>query len=372
MSGTPLYLGLISGTSADGIDAALLELEPHPRVVAAATYPYPEPLRETLVALIARQRTPRGVEELADLDASVGVCFAEAALALLAAAGVPASAVRAVGSHGQTISHRPDAKPPHTWQIGDPSRIAERTGITTVADFRRRDVAAGGQGAPLVPAFHAACFRSVMEDRAVLNLGGIANLTILPAATSAPVRGFDCGPGNALLDEWTRRHLGQPYDRHGVWAASGRVDAALLASLLSDPFLARPPPKSTGREYFNLHWLSGRHPGLGALDPADVQATLLEFTARASADALLRHAAESRRVLVCGGGQRNARLMDRLTALLAPRMVESTAAHGIDPDFVEAAAFAWLAAATLAGRPGNLPEVTGASGPRILGAIYPA
>lgn len=370
MSGTPLYLGLISGTSADGIDAALVELEPRPRVLAAATYPYPEPLRESLVALIARQRMPSGIEELGILDASVGVCFAEAALALLAAAGVPASAVRAVGSHGQTISHRPNAQPPHTWQIGDPARIAERTGIPTVADFRRRDVAAGGQGAPLVPAFHAACFRSAEEDRAVLNLGGIANLTVLPAAAS--VIGFDCGPGNALMDEWTRRHLGQPYDRDGDWAASGRVDAGLLATLLADPFLARPPPKSTGREYFNLCWLSDRMPGLGALDPADVQATLLEFTARSSADAILRHAANSRRILVCGGGGRNARLMDRLTALLAPRIVESTAAHGIDPDFVEAAAFAWLAAATLAGRPGNLPEVTGARGPRILGAIYPA
>jgi anhydro-N-acetylmuramic acid kinase len=372
VSATPLYLGLISGTSADGIDAALLALDPHPHLLAALTHPYPESLRGRLLALISRRQPAATPDELGELDARVGLCFAEAALALLARAEVPAAAVRAIGSHGQTLSHRPGGDPPHTWQIGDPARIVERTGITTVADFRRRDVAAGGQGAPLVPAFHAACFRNPREERAVLNLGGIANLTVLPSDPAAPVLGFDCGPGNALLDEWIERQRGQPCDRGGDWAASGRIDEELLATLLADPFFADPPPKSTGREYFNLGWAEERYPGLLALDPADVQATLLELTARSVVSALLAHAPSTRRILVCGGGVHNRRLIARLAALLAPRRIESTAMHGIDPDFVEAAAFAWLAAATVAGRPGNLPEVTGAHGPRILGAIYPA
>lgn len=367
-----LYLGLISGTSADGIDAALLACEAEPRVLWARTHPYPEPLREALLPLIARRRAPSSLEELGELDARVGRCFAEAALALLAQAGVPPAAVRAIGSHGQTISHRPEGELAHTWQIGDPTRIAEQTGILTVADFRRRDIAAGGQGAPLVPAFHAACFRSATEDRVVLNLGGIANLTVLPSNLEAPVLGFDCGPGNALMDEWVRLHRGEPFDRRGDWAASGCPDPVLLSSLLAEPFFARPPPKSTGREQFNLHWLARRCPALADLEPADVQATLLELTARSVASAIAAHAPFCQRVLVCGGGVHNARLIERLRTLLAPRPVESTAQHGIDPDFVEAAAFAWLAAATLAGRPGNLPEVTGARGPRILGAIYPA
>lgn len=372
MSSASLYLGLISGTSADGVDAALLELDPRPRVIAAATYPYPRKLRAALLPLIARQRPPASLEELGELDARIGLCFADAALALLAQAGVPAEAVRAIGSHGQTISHRPDGSPPHTWQLGDPTRITERTGITTVADFRRRDLAAGGQGAPLVPAFHAACFRTSEEQRAVLNLGGIANLTVLPSTPDAPVLGFDCGPGNALMDEWVGLHRGEPYDRGGEWAASGEVEDDLLAILRADPFFARPPPKSTGREYFNLAWLAARDPQLARREPANVQATLLELTARVCASAVLDHAPECRRVLVCGGGAHNGRLIHRLRALLAPCLVESTAAHGIHPDFVEAACFAWLAAATLAGRPGNRPEVTGARGPRLLGAIYPA
>ncbi|HMM25141.1 MAG TPA: anhydro-N-acetylmuramic acid kinase, partial [Pseudoxanthomonas mexicana] len=265
--------------------------------------------------------------------------------------------------------HRPQADPPFTWQLGDGNVIAERSGIDTVADFRRRDVAAGGQGAPLMPAFHAALLGSPQEDRAVLNLGGIANFTLLPVG--GEVRGFDTGPANALMDAWCERHTGRAYDADGAFAASGQVDAALLARLLAEPWFALPPPKSTGREHFHLEWLQARM-GETALSPADVQATLLDLTARTVADALQMTQPDTRRVLVCGGGVRNAALMARLAAYLPQAIVESTAMHGLEPDYVEAMGFAWLARETLAGRPGNLPAVTGASGRRILGTVFPA
>ena len=372
-SASALYLGLMSGTSADGIDAALVRFEGEGRalrcqLVHGRTFAWDEATRTRLVALGQGADTV-SLDALGALDATVALAFADAALALLQDAGVPRGRVRAIGSHGQTIRHRPQADPPFTWQLGDGNVIAERSGIDTVADFRRRDVAAGGQGAPLMPAFHAALLGSPQEDRAVLNLGGIANFTLLPVG--GEVRGFDTGPANALMDAWCERHTGRAYDADGAFAASGQVDAALLARLLADPWFALPPPKSTGREHFHLDWLQARM-GETVLPPADVQATLLDLSARTVADALQMTQPDTRRVLVCGGGVRNAVLMARLAAYLPQAIVESTAMHGLEPDYVEAMGFAWLARETLAGRPGNLPAVTGASGRRILGTVFPA
>ncbi|WP_411833830.1 anhydro-N-acetylmuramic acid kinase [Pseudoxanthomonas mexicana] len=365
-----LYLGLISGTSADGIDAALVRFEedaPGARceLLLGRTYPWDPALRATLIAW-GQGAIDAPIDEIGRLDAHTGEVFAEAALRLLDEAQVPAAAVRAIGSHGQTIRHRPHSQPAFTWQIGDGNVIAERTGIDTVADFRRRDVAAGGHGAPLMPAFHNALLRSPDEDRAVLNLGGIGNLTLLPR--QGEVRGFDTGPANALLDAWCQRHTGRAFDQDGAFAARGRVDAGLLARLLDEPWFALPPPKSTGREQFHLGWVEGK---LDAASAVDVQATLLELTAATVADALRATQPDTARVLVCGGGVHNRALMARLAQRLPGVVVESTAAHGLDPDHVEAMGFAWLARETLAGRPGNLPSVTGARGWRVLGAVYP-
>ena len=362
-----LYLGLISGTSADGIDAALVRFEGTAcHLVASRTSRWDEALRARLVAL-GQGGDATSLDELGALDVQVAEAFADAATQLLEAAKVAATDVRAIGSHGQTIRHRPNAAHPFTWQLGDGNVIAERTGIDTVADFRRRDVAAGGQGAPLVPAFHAALLHDASEDRAVLNLGGIANFTLLPR--DGQVRGFDTGPANALLDAWCDRHRGMPYDAQGAFAASGAVDAALLERLRADPWFALPPPKSSGREHFHLDWVQARLPGDARAE--DVQATLLELTATTVADALLAHQPTTRRVLACGGGVHNPVLLARIAAHLPGIRVESTAAHGLDPDSVEAMAFAWLARETLAGRPGNLPAVTGARGSRVLGVVYP-
>ena len=366
----PLFLGLMSGTSADGIDAALVQFpdEGGCHFVHGHTFDWDPALRAELVAL-GQGHEPASLDALGQLDARVGIAFAEAANGLLAQAGVDRAQVRAIGSHGQTIRHRPTSDPAFTWQIGDAKRIAELTGITTVADFRRRDVAAGGQGAPLMPAFHLAMLGSGDEDRAVLNLGGIANLSLI--ARDGSLLGFDTGPANALLDGWCQRHLGTSFDAAGAFAASGRVDAALLARLLAEPWFALPPPKSTGREQFHLDWVQARL-GEPALAPADVQATLLELTAATVADALLAHLPEVKRLLVCGGGVRNPPLLRRIGARLPGVVVVSSAEHGLDPDFMEAMGFAWLARETLGGRPGNLPAVSGARGLRILGAIHPA
>jgi len=373
-----LFIGLISGTSADGIDAALVRFRESPagalrcELVRGRTYAWNDALRERLVAL-GQGGDARSLEELGTLDVQVGECFADAARQLMDEAGVGANEVSAIGSHGQTIRHRPcgaehDGRAPFSWQIGDGNVIAERTGLTTVADFRRRDIAAGGQGAPLVPAFHAAVLHDAGEGRAVLNLGGIANFTLLPE--HGEVRGFDTGPANALLDAWCARHTGEAFDADGALAAQGRVDDALLARMLAEPWFALPPPKSSGREQFHLAWLDRHMSGDEAV--ADVQATLLELSAVTVADALRAQQPETRRVLVCGGGVRNTRLIARIGAHLPGVAVESTASLGLDPDFVEAMAFAWLARQTLTGLPGNVPAVTGARGPRVLGAIYPA
>lgn len=357
----------------DAVDAALAEAPAAGdgfRVLATQRTEIPRPLAERLrrLALPGAWTAADGdaIDELGALDRQVGELFASAALALLASQGLAPAAVRAIGSHGQTLRHRPRAADPFTLQIGDPNLLAARTGIPVVADFRRRDVALGGQGAPLVPAFHLAMFADPAERRAVLNLGGIANLTLL--APGEPVTGFDTGPANGLMDAWTRHHLDRPFDEDGRWAATGQVSAPLLEALHGHPFLRLPAPKSTGPEEFDLRWLGERLAAVGAVRPEDVQATLCEFTALTVAEAL---APAPARLIVCGGGVHNRRLMARLAARLPATRVESSAAHGLDPDHVEAAAFAWLAARTLAGEPGNLPGVTGASRPAVLGGLWP-
>ena len=363
-----LFLGLISGTSADGIDTALVDFaDGHARLRFGRTYPWDPELRAQLVAL-GQQDASLSLDAIAELDVRIGRGFAGAALQALGDSGTPAAAVRAIGSHGQTLRHRPRGPYPYTLQLGDPSTLAERTGIAVVADLRRRDVAAGGHGAPLLPGLHAALLHAPDEDRVVLNLGGIANLTLLPGR--GPVRGFDTGPANALMDAWCLRHLGHDYDRDGAFAARGRVDRALLARLRDDDWFDLPPPRSTGRDHFHLGWVEARLRGDEA--PADVQATLTALTAGTVADALLATQPGTRRVIACGGGVHNPVLMAALAAALPGAQVESSAAHGVDPDHVEAMGFAWLARQTLLGLPGNLPEVTGAAGPRVLGGIYPA
>ncbi len=358
----------MSGTSMDAVDAAVVDFAgAAPQLVAASSSPWPFDLRERLQQLA--EGSVLDANRFALLDAEVGEFLAEAVEVLLGQHAIDRKEIGAIGCHGQTVAHVPDGSPATTLQLGDANVIAEHTGITTVNDFRRRDMAAGGQGAPLAPAFHAAILRDTREDRVVLNLGGIANVTILPADPHLPVRGFDTGPANCLMDLWIRQHRGEPYDRHGEWAACADADPRLLAALLDDPFFTRQPPKSTGTQHFSMSWLDGRLAALPALPPATVQATLLALTCRTIADAIHRHAPATRRVLVCGGGAHNRTLMTHLGSLLA-LPVESTAAFGIDPDWMEAMAFAWLARQALLHAAGNLPEVTGAKGPRILGAIH--
>jgi anhydro-N-acetylmuramic acid kinase len=296
--------------------------------------------------------------------------YASAVEDLLLHAEIDAAEVRAIGAHGQTVRHRPEAG--YTIQVNAPATLAELTRIDVVADFRSRDVAAGGQGAPLVPAFHAAVF-SGTTPRAVINIGGISNLTGLPAqGGDATVLGFDCGPGNVLIDAWALEHLGEPIDRDGRWAAGGRVDDAMLATLLAEPYFALPPPKSTGRDLFNVAWLRRRLAGGAILDPHDVITTLTRFTAVAIGRSLTAFFPQAEDVVVCGGGARNATLMKMLAEEVAPRPVRDSDALGVAAEHVEAIAFAWLARAFFLRMPGNLPAATGAEGPRLLGALYPA
>lgn len=360
-----LFVGLMSGTSMDAVDAALVDIEPDkPRLIGTHSHPIPHELAVTLRELAT------GSDPLPDsggtLDAQVGALFADAALALLKEAGVQPADVTAIGSHGQTIRHCPDADPPFTVQLGDPDTIAHRTGILTVADFRQADMAAGGQGAPLAPAFHAQVLRSHTENRVVLNLGGIANITVLPA--TGDVTGFDTGPGNTLLDAWTRRYRDVAYDEDGTWARGGTADTALLEKLLDDAYFRAPPPKSTGTEYFNFRWLDFRL--TGSENPQDVQATLVALTARTVANAIGNAANDVGRVLVCGGGVHNGFLMKALGHELDPVPVVSTETAGVDPDWVEAMTFAWLAQKKLREEPGNLPSVTGAREAVVLGTIH--
>jgi len=365
-----LAIGLMSGTSQDGVDAVLARFVGgrFDAVVAASQRRYPSALRAQLLEL-SRESHPVDARTWARLDKEVADCFAEAAEAAITAAGLTADAISVIGSHGQTVFHDPDGIG-SSLQIGDPALIAARSGATTVADFRRADIALGGQGAPLAPAFHHAVFASDDEPRAVLNLGGIANLTLLPNGDPTRVLGFDCGPANALLDDWAAARLGCDYDVDGRIAASGRPVAVLLQALLADPYYQRPPPKSTGRGQFRLAAVRDRFPTLDALAVEDVQRSFLELTVESVVAAVERFAPDVARVLVCGGGVANGFLMQRLAERHPGCVWQSTAVLGLDPQHIEGAAFAWLALRRLQGLPGNLPSVTGASRPALLGGIF--
>jgi anhydro-N-acetylmuramic acid kinase len=365
-----LFIGTLSGTSVDGVDAALVRFGARPELIASHSLAFPPELKAELLAL--GRPGENEIDRLGRADVTLGHLFARAVNELLAKAGVAPGAVRAIGSHGQTIRHRPGFDPAFTLQIGDPNVIATDTGIPVVADFRRKDLALGGQGAPLVPAFHEAVFRTKENDRVVVNIGGIANLTALPADPTAPVLGFDTGPGNTLLDAWARRALGTPMDRDGALAAGGRVVPELLAAFLREPYFVLPAPKSTGPEQFSTAWLETRLAGL-AEPPgdADVQATLVALTARSIADAIkalpLGAAPE---VFICGGGAHNTALMRALRAELPDSKVAVTDALGVAGNWVEALAFAWLARQRVLGLPGNGPQVTGASRAAGLGGVF--
>lgn len=362
----PCYIGVMSGTSLDGIDIALIEQEDQCLLKASVYLPMPEKLRMDILSLCSP-----GYDELARsalIEAQWVTLVAQGVTRLLAQESMVPADIRAIGSHGQTVRH--DPRRGFSIQIGNPALLVELTGICVVSDFRRRDIAAGGQGAPLVPAFHAALFSQEEYFLAVLNIGGFSNISLFGAAQ--PVRGFDCGPGNVLMDAWILHSQGKTFDCNGDWAASGSVAERLLLDMLADPFFQTSGPKSTGRELFNMNWLAGHlnnNPGLLA---ADVQATLLELTARSICSALLSADPQTAELLVCGGGAHNRALMNRIAELLPGCAVDSTASRGVPPDWVEAMAFAWLAHCCLEGIPSNSPSVTGARGPRVLGAIYPA
>jgi anhydro-N-acetylmuramic acid kinase len=370
------YIGLMSGTSVDGIDGVLLRFdgpgEHAPlELLGSASVPMPQSLRAQWLEL--QHAGDNELHRAALAANALSRLYAEVVARLLESSGCSAEDIVAIGAHGQTVRHQPGAHDGvgYTLQLQNPALLAELTGVTVVADFRSRDVAAGGQGAPLVPRFHRALFGQSRSALAVLNLGGMANLSAWTAPEGALI-GFDCGPANVLMDAWCQQHTGAPYDARGSWARQGRVHAGLLASMKSDPYFDAPPPKSTGRDRFNRAWLQHHLERAGAgVTPVDVQATLLELTAQTCAEACRRHAPHAEALVVCGGGACNDRLMERLGHLLAPMPVRSSAEHGLPPQWVEAAAFAWLARQTIEGRPGNDPRVTGARGPRILGAIYP-
>lgn len=360
-----LFVGLMSGTSLDGADAALVDFAASaPRTLAFASVPFGRDLHDRILRLCEP-----GTDSL-DLAASVtlelATLYANAVEGAIAAGGVAREQIVAIGCHGQTVRHRPDLG--YTVQLNDPARLAELTGIDVVADFRRRDMAAGGQGAPLVPAFHAAVFRHARHSRAVVNIGGISNVTWLPS--HGRTLGFDCGPGNVLLDGWARKHLGKQFDEDGRWGSEGRSDSDLLARLMDEPFLGAPPPKSTGRELFRLGWLENRLPR--EYRPADVQATLTEFTACSIMDAIDRFCPATDEIYLAGGGARNTALARRIGSLAGSRSVAPTDVLGVPTSHVESMAFAWLAMKCVRREPVDLTSATGARAPKILGAVYPA
>lgn len=360
-----LYIGLMSGTSLDGIDAVLVDLsQPEPLQLANCYLPFDSKLRNTLLVL----HIP-GHNELHQAQITgnqLAGLYAAAVAPLLTQAKSSNKEVKAIGCHGQTIRHCP--KHGYTLQIGNPALLAELSGITVVSDFRSRDIAAGGQGAPLVPAFNDHVLRHPGIHRVIVNIGGISNLTNLPLRIATT--GFDCGPGNLLMDAWCMQHTGKPYDDNGAWATSGKVLPALLKKMLEEPFFALPPPKSTGRDLFNMAWLLGKLKGSERAE--DVQATLLELTCQTIAQAIQRHCGGAKEIYLCGGGAHNQALRSRLVALLSDCIIQTTSVLGVDGDYLEAIAFAWLAQQTLQGKPANLPLVTGAKHPCVLGAIYHA
>jgi len=361
-----MFIGLMSGTSVDAIDAVLVDFNAQ-QIDLKATYSHPwtAELRAALLRLGQQTQATSTLHELAQLDVLTGEVFAHACLNLLHHANVAPQQVHAIGSPGQTIFHAPTLSPPYTWQLGNPNIITEITGIPTVADFRRRDMAAGGQGAPLASAFHHAYLHDAKENRVVVNIGGIANITVIPADTQQKIIGFDTGPGNALLDVWNELHNGQSFDNSGSWAELGQLQPRLLQSWLEDDYFRKLAPKTTGRDYFNLNWLE-KHL-LDQYLAVDVQATLAALTATSIAQAILAY--DPQRVLICGGGVHNSFLMKQLQQQL-PCVVESTAQHGIDPDWMEAMCFAWMAKQRLALQFNQLPDVTGARHFAILGAIF--
>lgn len=361
------YIGVMSGTSLDGVDVVLAAI--NNKFVAQQEnhfLPYPQNLRQRILAICQGQSTT--LHEIGLLDAQLGELYAQAIIELLAKVKLSASDITAIGCHGQTVWHEPESDMPFTMQIGDNNRVAALTGITTVGDFRRRDIAYGGQGAPLVPAFHLAVLGHSVEKRIILNIGGIANISLLLPGVA--VKGYDTGPGNMLLDSWNWVHNQTPYDDNGKWAATGTVNPTLLKDMLSDTYFSRSAPKSTGREYFNTQWLNYHLARVPNVFPEDVQATLVELTAISIVQQIQLNGG-CERLLVCGGGARNGQIMYRLASLLPGTEVTTTDKYGLSGDDMEALAFAWLAARTIANESGNLPSVTGASRETVLGAIYP-
>ncbi len=365
-----LFIGVMSGTSLDGIDVAVVDFQPDtPRIVHAQTIAYEDELRNALRDLCAGAAV--SISELYRHDALLGDAYAAAVNTVLEASGIEPIRIHAIGCHGQTLWHSPDTTPAFTVQLGDPNRVVAGTGIATVADFRRKDMAHGGQGAPLAPVLHRALFRHPQEDRVIANIGGIANITVLPADPQAPISACDTGPGNTLADAWIERHRGQRFDRDGEWARGGTVIESLLdAWLENEPYFAAEAPKTTGTEYFNLARVTPQLPD--DPDPRDVMATLVELTARSLAAEISRLPLVQPACYVCGGGAHNALLLERLATALPDSQVASTAALGVDPDYVEATAFAWLARERLAGRPVALTDITHAQRNGVLGGLYSA
>lgn len=368
-----IYLGLMSGTSLDAVDAVAVSFDNTGSMQLLGTHSLalPSLLRSDILSLT--QPANNEIERLGAIDVQIGLVFADCANQLLTKLDLAATQIKAIGSHGQTIRHRPYLQTPFTLQIGDPNVIAEKTGITVVADFRRRDIAAGGQGAPLVPAFHEAILRNANTNRVVLNLGGMANITVLPADHQQTVYGYDTGPANVLMDAWCQKNLAHAFDKNGEWAASGQVNTQLLAEMLAHPFFAKTPPKSTGREDFHLDWLlTVLGENYANMLAKDIQATLLALTAHSVADAVIKTHFITGELWLCGGGAYNQALWQQLAQLLPSFSLHSTEEVGIAPTWIEASAFAWLAKQTLQGLSGNLPAVTGATGKRILGGIFQA
>ena len=367
MRDSSLFIGMISGTSRDGVDVVLVSFDSdRPSLHSSLCLSYPPDLAEILKNMVETGQRP-AAGELLEVDDRLAAFFGEAALTLLSEAGIGASSVTAIGSHGQTVWHQPNGPDPETIQLGSPEKIAHQTGIVTVGDFRQADMKAGGQGAPLAPLLHRALFKPAEGTRMVLNLGGIANISVV--ASDGSVLGFDTGPANCLLDVWIQKQLAEPFDRAGAWSAGGAVDQLLLLELMNDPYFKRPPPKSTGVEYFNLRWLSGRE-RIESIAPRDVQATLAQLTASTVASAVAPYSPAD--VLVCGGGAHNLDLLERLRGLLPGCPVESTTGHGLDPDNVEAVLFAWLARERIAGRQQDTRDITGARAPILLGDVFDA